>query len=93
MDCHWPQVAISASGGLLISHPHTSILNSEWCKGFHKPDYKVFDLFKDHYLLGKEVMFSVTVVCCLSVFLSVCLLATLLNIPDCNEILWRGPGW
>ena len=39
-------------------------------------------------------MFS-TVLVCLFVRLYVCLLATSLKkvLTDCNEILWRGPGW
>ena len=42
----------------------------------------------------KEVMFAVALVC-LSIFLFVGMLTTLLERLgiDCDEVLWRGPEW
>ena len=48
------------------------------------------NFFSAFVISDKEIMFSVALVC-----LSVCLLGTLLKklLTDCNEILWRRPGW
>ena len=49
----------------------------------------VLHLVVNNYLLGKEVTFPISLVGLMSLFLSVCLLATLLTTlsMDCDEIL------